>query len=503
LNHYVSRKKYFIYLLIGAAAMLCVFLLTPEHGTALDFQGRIDTRYQLQAGDNDSDHDIYQYHYLGLYFSEKIDFQWYGGARKDINGKRNTVPVNVDDEERTDIAFRGLPDAANDDQTLEYRIYSAYLRYKTEKYGGLIGRYNPYEYDFSQFDGIMLWAQPLDWLRVEGFGGKPWHYNYIGNFEYYWGEGELILGAGTDFLFPDRGLNVSLRYLFLKELTQTNTLLGEPQDDFLSSDHITKARINYYYSHWLRTGFKTSFLDTEPRNIDVWFTGDIEKYLLNYYFEYYMQLIDISDIGDSLTQFSSVLTASHPYLRATANLSKSFADLLNWTGTGNDVLLELGYEHRRPTDSDDESQFNPQYNQFHIGSILAVDNSWFFQVFYEFILTSGVENDIHFVGGEIAKKWKKMKLQLGSSYYANKFETNYTQTVIEDKFFAQEYYLKYKWKPLKPIDVSFKTSFEIAKLSSLTSTDKINDQVTSGEMAEIIDDPRRYFTFDLRFGYKF
>jgi len=485
---------------MGVAFLLCVFIFIPTLGAAVEYQGRIDTRYQLQTGDNATDQDIYQYHYLGLYFSDKLSFEWYGGARKDLNGTINSVSATG--EEKTDIAFRGLPDAVNKDQSLEYRIYTAYLKYNTDKYGGLIGRYNPYEYDFSQFDGIMLWGKPFNWLRVETFSGKPWHYNYIGNFKNYWGEGEYLIGAGADFLLPDQGLRFFLRYLFLRELTQTDSLIGETRDDFLSSDHVTKAKVTYNYAHWLRTGLTTSFLDIDPRYVRGWASGDIDKLLLNYNFEYYMQLMDISDLGDRLTQFSSILTASHPYLRTAVDLSKSFADVLNWTGTGNDISLELRYEHRQPTDKDDESQLNPQYNMLSIGSNVSLSNSWFLQVFYEFILTSGVKNDIHTVGGEIAKKWEKIKLQLGSSYYVNKFETNYTQTAIEDEFFAQEYYLKCKWSLLKSVDMSFKTSYEVAELASLTSTDKIND-VTAVEMTEIIDNPRPYFTFDFRVGYKF
>jgi hypothetical protein len=481
---------------------VCALLIASNSATAFDYTGRIDTRYKLQIGDNATDNDIYQYHFFNLLPSERWSIEWYGQLRKDLDGYTDEAPAG--DEEKTDAAFRGLSDAVNLDQTWEYRIYKAYVQYNTEKIGGLIGRTSLDEYEYSQVDGIMLWGTPVHWLRLEGFGGKPWHYyNYINNSDDYWIDGEYTLGAGADFLLYDQRLNFYVRYLYLRETTQSNALISEPEDTYLSDDHVSKLRVNYFHEYWLRTGLAMSFLNIDPRDIHIWANGTFDQILLSYYVEYYTQFIDINDLGDSLTKFSALLTASHPYMRFTADISQSFANILNLSGALEDLELQFIYEHRQPIDSANESQFNPTYNMFNIGTIFAFRNYWYFMIFFEYIKTTGLKNDIATIGGEVAKKWDKLKLQLGSSYYVSKYETDYTQTIIEDSFYAQEYYFRSKWKATKSLDVSFKTSFEVVKLTSLTSTDKVNDAVVYEPITTIIDDPRYYVTFDIRVGYNF
>jgi hypothetical protein len=147
--------------------------------------------------------------------------------------------------------------------------------------------------------------------------------------------------------------------------------------------------------------------------------------------------------------------------------------------------------------------FNQHYDQFRIGSVLSMKSNWSLQLFYYFIITTDLQNNIDTVGGEIAKKWDKLGVQLGSSYYANKYETDYAQTVIQDSFYAQEYYLKLKWILSRSFDLSFKVAYENAKLTSLTSEEKINDEVVYAPMTELFSEPRNYFQFDMRTGYRF
>jgi hypothetical protein len=104
-----------------------------------------------------------------------------------------------------------------------------------------VGRYNAQDYAFSQFDGLLLWASPLQWLRLETFGGKPWHYGYLSDFESYWNAGELIVGAGVDASFLDESLRLALRYQYLRELTSRDSLIGEPADTYIASDHTSKS----------------------------------------------------------------------------------------------------------------------------------------------------------------------------------------------------------------------------------------------------------------------
>jgi len=158
----------------AAAAALLAMLAAAQPAHALDLHGRIDTRYQFQGGDNAYNNEVFQYQSLDLSLLDNLSFLWNGGIRKDFNGTINRLAS--DGTEQTNIAFRGLPDAVNPDQTIEYRIYSAFLKYSLGFLGVQVGRSSADDYEFSSYDGLMLWISPFDWLRVEGFGGKPWHY---------------------------------------------------------------------------------------------------------------------------------------------------------------------------------------------------------------------------------------------------------------------------------------------------------------------------------------
>ncbi len=54
---------------------------------AVDLQARVETRYQLQAGDGALDNDVFLYHFLELPFLQRFTFGWTGGLRKDLDGK--------------------------------------------------------------------------------------------------------------------------------------------------------------------------------------------------------------------------------------------------------------------------------------------------------------------------------------------------------------------------------------------------------------------------------
>jgi hypothetical protein len=502
LNRYTCKGKQMKNGLLGLITGACFLFILSNSAAAFDYKGRIDTRYKLQIGDHATDNDIYQYHFLNLLLSERWRIDWYGQIRKDLDGFADEATTG--DEEKTDVAFQDVPDSVNLGHRWIYRIYEAYAEYRADSFGGLIGRHSLYEYEYSQFDGIMLWGTPLNWLKLEGFCGKPSHYaNYLDSSQSFWIDGEITGGAGADFLLYDQKLNVYLRYLYLKELTQRTNLINEPEDTYLSGDHVGRVRVDYFHEYWLRAGFGASVLNTDVRDLYVKASGIIDKILLSYYAEYYMQFMDIDQLGDSLTKFSALLTASNPYLRMTVDLSQSFADILGLQGVLDDVVLELIYEHRQPLDSADETQFNPHYDMFNIGTILSFERDWYCQLFFEYIKTTGAKNDIQTLGGEISKKWEKLKLQLGSSFYANQYETNYTQTVVEDKFYAQEYYFKSKWRATESLDVSFKAALEAVAYSSLTSADKINSAVVYAPITTIINDKRYYGSFDLRAGYNF
>jgi hypothetical protein len=466
---------------------------------ALDLQARVETRYQLQLGDGALDNDVFQYHFLQLPFLKSFTFGWSGGLRKDLDGQTDGTAT----AEQNDLALRGLPDAVNADQSLEYRIYSAFLRFDAKRFGALVGRYNVQDYALSQFDGLLLWASPLDWLRLEAFGGKPWHYGYLADFNAYWQAEELVAGAGADLSLLDDRLRLALRYQYLRELTHREALIGETPDTYLSSDHLAKARLSLSPAPWLEAGLSAAFLALQPKVLEFWASGYIERLLASYSLGLTTQFIDIADLSDRLTQYSALLGSSHPYVSVSAGLSKDFSDLLNLKGFFTALQFELGYEHRQPLAQEDRSMFNPQYDQARAGLLLAVRGDWSLLVDYNLLLSSGLENNLHVIGGELAKKWERIEFQLGSSFYANRFQSDYTQTVFTDSFFSQEYYLKAKWKISRAFDLSVRGTYEHVLLSSLTSVDKVNDLVVYEPMTELFSEPRDYFRLDIRTGYRY
>jgi hypothetical protein len=475
--------------------------LRPQFASALDLRARVETRYRLQVGDGALDNDLFLYHALELPFLKGFTFSWNGGVRKDLDGLTDSDPAAA--AEQTDIALRGLPDAVNSDQSFEYRIYSAFLRYEAERFGALVGRYNPQDYEFTQFDGLLLWASPFDRLRLETFVGKPWHYGYVSDLSSYWGAGELIVGAGSDLLFLHDSLRLALRYQFLRELTRGDALIGEAADTYLSNDHLSKIRLTWAATPWLETGVLTSFLDLAPRSLQAWVSGNIEPLLVFYSASFATQLIDIAEISDRLTLFSALLSSSHPYFSVSAGISKDFVDLLSLGGFFTALQLELSYEHRQPLQAADRSMFNPQYDQLRVGSLLATRGDWSLLLYYNFVLSTGLENDLHTVGGELAKKWEKIDVRVGSSFYANRFESDYTETVYTDSFFSQEYYLRAKWRISRAFDLSLRGAYEHVLVSSLTSLEKINDLVVYAPMTELFSEPRDYFRLDIRAGYRY
>ena len=80
---------------VAVVIVLLAFLGFLAPAGALDFTGRIDTRYLLQAGDNAFGNDIYNYHSLELSFFKDFTFSWYGGVIASLNDRVNTFSTGT------------------------------------------------------------------------------------------------------------------------------------------------------------------------------------------------------------------------------------------------------------------------------------------------------------------------------------------------------------------------------------------------------------------------
>jgi hypothetical protein len=488
---------------VATAIVLLGLLGVLAPAGALDFTGRTDTRYVFQTGDNAFDNDIYNYHSLELTFSKNFTFSWYGGVIASLSPRVNTI--SADGTETSDNALRTLQDAGNPGQYINYTIYSAYLKYDAGAFGGMLGRCTPADYDLTQFDGLMIWAAPLQWLRLEALGGMPWHNAYVadpGIVSQYWTAGELAAGGGADLRFFDESLKFSLKYLFLREKANSSGLINTPST-YLSADSLTNGSVSFAPWPWLNAGAAGSVLDTSPLSARAWVSGDVEPINLSYSADCVMQFIDVSSVSDRLTEFAAILTASDPYVDVSVDLTENFAGFFPRGGFLSDVELELTYEHRQPVSPSDQSMFNPQYDQFRVATLLGAEGGWSLQAFYSFLFTSGIENTLHVVGGEIGKKWSSFDIRLGSSFNASFYETDYTQTILEDSFYDQEYYLKVKWQINRSFDVSLKAAYENVLLTSITSGAPLNPEVDYVAMAGLNGSARNYFRFDVRAGFRY
>jgi len=467
------------------------------------WRGRIETRYVLSAGDNALDNNVYNYHSLELSFSRNLSFSWYGGVIASLNPRVNTLSASG--VETSDNALRTLLDAGNPGQYIDYTIYSAYLKYDAGRYGATVGRTDPADYQII-FDGLMVWASPFDWLKVEALGGFPWHFAYMASptdaFR-DWGDGEITAGGGADLRFLDDQVRVSLKYLYLREITLSSGLISSSPPTYLSDDSLTRVNGTFSPSSWLNVGAGGSIIDTSPLSLHAWVSGTIDAVHLSYSADFETQLIEVSTISDRLTEFSAILTAASPYVDGSVTVTDNIAGFFSRGGFLSDLELELTYEHRQPVSAADQSMFNPQYDQFRFATLLGVQGGWSFQAFFTFLLTSGIQNDLYVVGGEIGKKWSSFDVRVGSSFNASLYETDYTQTVLEDSFYAQEYYLRVKWQINRSFDVSLKAAYENVLLSSITSGVPLNPDVDYVAMTTLNDNARNYFRFEVRTGFRY
>lgn len=488
---------------MAAALVLLGLLGVVAPAGALDFTGRIDTRYTLQAGDYAFENDIYNYHSLDLAFSRNFTFSWYGGVIASLSPRVNTI--SADGSEISDNALRTLQDAGNPGQYVNYTLYSAYLKYDARVFGAMLGRFAPADYDFTRFDGLIIWAAPFQWLRLEALGGMPWHYAYVSNpgvVSQYWTAGEMAAGGGADLRFFDESLRLSLKYLYLQEAADTSGLINSAST-YISADSLAKGSVSYMGVPWLNAGAAFSMLDVSPLSARAWATGSIEPINLSYSADCQVQFVGVSALSDRLTEFAAILTAGDPYVDASVELTEDFAGFFPRGGFLSDIELELSYEHRQPVSAADLSMFNPQYDQLRVAALLGAQGGWTAQVFYALLLTSGIENTLHIVGGEIGKKWSVLDIRLGSSFNASLYQTDYTQTIVEESFYAQEYYLKAKWQVSRSFDVSLKAAYENILLTSITSATPLNQDVDYAYVTGLDDAARNYFRFEVRAGFRY
>ncbi len=484
--------------------ILIILLFCSPAISAVDFNGRIDTRYQFRFGDWSVDNDLLQYHFFDVRLSEAFSIEWYGVLKKDLDKKIEDVYVlQGDPKEYSDVAFRGLPDAANSEYQVEYRIFSAFFQNKSKIYGVQLGRNYLSTYGFNTFDGAQVWMNPFPWLRMEALGGKPWHYAYyIANTPYYDSK-EFIAGGGFDFMFKEISLYGHLKYLNLHEKTDVTYLIGDPAQTTISNDHFIKADLSFKPDLRFQTDLQTSIMNEQARNFNFSLRGFLQRQMLTYRLEYFRQLVGIQDLGNSLNQYSLFLGASQPFHRMNAVINQSLTKFFNLSGPVQSMEVEISYAYRAPIDASDKNAYNPSFQSIRGGFIFANQQMYYLHLFFDYLFYASEKNDMLASGGEIGRNWQKMKLSLGTAFFVQKYDYEYSTTQIKDSFYAREYYLNFEYSFTKQWKIICKASLEQAEMSSLTSTTTVNPGLQQDSRTELISDPRNYVTFDIRAAYTF
>jgi hypothetical protein len=478
------------------------FFLISFSAIGFELEGRIDTRYSLGSGDGVLDQDGIQTHFITLKMSDGLFFDYSGSLKTDFDGLKNDV--SEDGAETTDIAFRDLFNASNGDQFADYTVHTAALSYKREKLKLIVGRSTLTNYEYSTADALLVTALPVQGLAIECFAGKPWKPVSEDDFFSGWLNKEIITGGRVQFTPLNMPLSGSLDYTFLKEKTADNTAAGEELTYQYFTDHITEAKLRFQLpDRHIRGIVSNSFHGINPRDLHLLVSGYSSDYLFMYSLSGFIQFMDIEDFGERINLFSGFLSARHPYFRVNATASYDLSPLFASVSFIEASMVELGYSFRSVLDSAETSVFNPNYSNVRFGAYSAFPFGLYLNLFYDGVFASEDTNTINIVSGEFAKKWSSASLKIGSSYNVNVYEADYDTRVIEDRFSAQDYYIKLNWEPIEKLDLSFKSSYEMAHLLSLTDTDYINDDITLEDGAHIITSPRSYLSFDLRVSYSF
>ena len=385
----------------------------PAPGT-IATSGTLNTRYIGRWGEGEDDHDLYSLLGATVGDPEEDPYSAYllGRVSWDVDG----------DQGDEDSPFFSLEDTY--DHSLNGRVYEAYLDLNDTGLDLLrFGRQALYETPaYVRFDGAALSTERAgeDDHELGAYGGRTVH-------EYESSpEGDAVYGAyASNSMW--KGGRTRLDYMHLEDEQQ----LGDERDDLWAT------QVQQVFGREVRLESGYSWLEGAPREFDAratWLPYEAGWLVQG---SYYALLQTEGSLAEEIDPFFDTLQEYFPYSLSRLLVSKTFET--GWS-------LEGGADLRDVDDSEDEGEFNRDYERYHLTSTI--------EDFVVEDLALALTGDYWTSDGSDTNSWgvdltrelsEKLRGSIGSFYqlYKNDF------LLDEEREDVRTYYVSLRWRPEK------------------------------------------------------
>jgi hypothetical protein len=478
--------------------------------SAVTIRARTDTGYQLALGDNAMVNRAYNYESIDLGIDKGLSLSMYGGLLTAIGPHTNTSDASGNPE-ASDNSLRNLQDALNGNPGtwVSYSLYKLQVSYSTEMFGLSFGRTAGMGSAMAPYDGLSCWYTPMDWLRIEAFGGHPWQDANVARFADLPAKlaaGEYEVGGSVSATLLEGSISTGLGYVLLSQSSYAGGLgsgaIGSTTTVVQSG--LGSASVAWNPTNLFSAGLAASFINITPLDISAWASGTLESAYLTYNLRTALQPVDATAVANSFNAFASVLGASKAFFSASLDLTEDVTGFFTMPGYLKYAQVELGCDYRQPLGTADA--WNPQYLQFRVGPLVAFDKGLSVSAYWNYLLGLSSADNINTISGEIREKIASFDFRLGTSFDANKFEANSATNSILESVDTQEYYLKAKWQATKAFDLSLKASYSSSLYGTTTApalTDSTLYPAITTVSTQLNDQARTSMRLEIRAGYRY
>ena len=375
-------------------------------------EGSLNTRYVGRTAGGDHDQDIYTLLGATIGDPEKDPYSGYilGRLSQDLDG----------DQGEEDSPFFSLEDTY--DHSLNGHLYEAYVDFHDTGLDLLrAGRQTFYDTPaYVRFDGASLAARPGedDSAELGAYGGRTVH-------EYESSpEGDAVYGAWVSEALWTGGRG-RIDYMHLEDEQQ----LGDEQNDLWA------AQIRQAVDRDLQLKSGYSWLEGAPREFDAratWLPYETGWLVQG---SYYALLQTEGSLAEELDPFFDTLQEYFPFSLSRLLVSKTFEE---------GYVIEGGADVRRVDDSEDEGEFNRDYERYHLtGTVedFAIDDLTL-ALTGDYWTADG--SDTNSFGMDLTQQMsEELRASIGSYYqlYKNDF------LLDEEREDVRTYYVSVRWRP--------------------------------------------------------
>ncbi len=412
---------------------------TLASSTPIKYSGTLNFQYQGRFQGGQSANDLSQNLYLNVdgLFDGKVSVALAMKFYEELNGY-DTYQRNS-----TYYSFEGISDTYS--QRNKGDLYYLYTDIK-DVLGPTdlrLGRQYLYQLNFVHFDGASFKWDDLGDFDLETFIGKP--------VDYYTSDGNLTWGGSLDW-HPWRYGSFGLAFMNFSQDSYSDNYLG--------------FNAKQYFGDYLSFNENYTFLNNDPRDLELEGTYTLPALGLNFNATYYRQINELLDYSDQFSAYYQAIGDYQPFNMVTFGTYKEL---------GEHFTLNAGYTHRDLNNSDYEDEFNRQYNLYFGGVtfrnivVKDLDLSVTFERWETHAYTTSSTAELngnpravdntgpnqatvyynvpgdHFdtLGAELAYRWsKKNRIQIGTDF--QKYKYNYDTN--EEMVNVRTYYLKWKWQ---------------------------------------------------------